>query len=310
MSYHIIDLGLLPNCTTSHAAAINNSGDIVGDCFNGRSLPFLWSQGQLHALPLGAPNYSGHALDINDFQQIIGVTYNTVTDKGSLWNHDVYTQLPFPGDGARAAAINNAGCIVGERTRPTSNIHAMTTDISPNALPLLPALPTPHQVLESDRYSRPYAINNRGQIVGASDTADIIPPYKAPFAPPVPGMHACLWDRGQVISLGSLAPGEGSEAYGINDRTQIVGRSGNNAFLWEFGHIVNLGPGAAFKINNLGVVIGDTFLWVAGERTPLASLLPVGSGWTSLVGSDISDFGEIVGKGLHNGVERGFLMYP
>jgi probable HAF family extracellular repeat protein len=69
----------------------------------------------------------------------------------------------------------------------------------------------------------------------------------------------------------SAGPNDRSEAYGINDHGQVVGRSGNHAFLWQNGVMRDLGPGAAYNINNSGFVIGDTFLWHNGTRTPLAA---------------------------------------
>lgn len=130
------------------------------------------------------------------------------------------------------------------------------------------------------------------------------------FAPPVPGIHACLWDKGIPQDLGTLHPNQGSEAYGINDKKRIVGRSGNDAFLWRHGAMIKLGAGAAYNINIHETVIGDSFLWHAGVRTALMALLPPNSGWTSLAGRDINDYGEIVGTGVHNSNTRAFLMWP
>jgi probable HAF family extracellular repeat protein len=144
--------------------------------------------------------------------------------------------------------------------------------------------------------------------VGGSDTGTPIF-FPAAFAPPVVGMHACFWEKGIPEDLGTLNPNEGSEAYGLNDRGQIVGRSGNDAFLWEQAAMKNLGTGAAYNVNNAGTVIADSFLWQHGVRTQLLSLLPANSGWTSLEGRDINDRGEITGSGIHNGNTRAFLMW-
>ena len=71
-----------------------------------------------------------------------------------------------------------------------------------------------------------------------------------------------------------------------------------------------MGAGAAYNINNSGTVIGDSFFLQGGARTALTALLPPNSGWSSLEGRDINDYGEIVGMGVHNGKTRAFLMWP
>ena len=174
---------------------------------------------------------------------------------------------------------------------------------------LIPIQPTPPYVLPSDRYARAYGKNNFGQVVGGSDTGTPIR-FPGVFCSSGTGIHAVLWESGQVIDLGTLNPGEGSEAYGVNDKGQIVGRSGNNAILWYKGTKTNLGPGAAFNINNQGVVIGDCFLWNNRNRTELLSLVPPGSDWTNLVAADINDQWAIAGTGTHHGKTRGFLLSP
>jgi probable HAF family extracellular repeat protein len=72
--------------------------------------------------------------------------------------------------------------------------------------------------------SQAFGINNRGQVVGWSETA-------------ARGTEAFLWQRGVMTGLGSLA-GLGSQATAINSRGQVVGDSATadgllHAVLWR-----------------------------------------------------------------------------
>jgi len=315
MAYKIIDLGSL-NGDFSNASAINNESQVTGWTGNPKSpnqsgapAPFLWTQGAMQVLNIPNQYRYGRGFDLNCSDEVVGFLYNGVIDIPIIWIAGVAQSLPWFGDACYGRSINDCGLACGDGGGPANNTHAYCSP----AGNLIPIPPTPPNVLPSDRYCRAYGINSLGKIVGGSDTGNPIV-FPAAFAPPVPGMHAVLWDKGVVQDLGTMLVNEGSEAYGINDGGQVVGRSGNNAFLWQNGVFHNLGPGAAYNINNHGFVIGDTFLWHAGIRTPLAALLPPNSGWQITEGRDINDAGEIVGTGIHAGVPnnapRGFILYP
>jgi probable HAF family extracellular repeat protein len=148
-------------------------------------------------------------------------------------------------------------------------------------------------------------INNRGQIAGYSWTA------------PVWGIHAFLWQKGEMIDLGAF---DGAETYAfdINDRGQIVGSGGSDRiFLWEQGQFIDLGSLGGWQklasaVNNRGQIVGysatssgpiHAFLWENGVMTDLGTL-----GGSFSVAWAINDRGQVVGSSQNSsGESHAFL---
>lgn len=93
------------------------------------------------------------------------------------------------------------------------------------------------------------AINNRGQLVGVSETGTA--------TECVPHYEAAIWEPdGEIAELPLLHGDTAASAGGINDRGDVVGTSGNcalgpvEAVLWRHGRPINLGTlgGAVFNI--------------------------------------------------------------
>ena len=128
-------------------------------------------------------------------------------------------------------------------------------------------------------------INNRGEIVGTSETFTLDPacpsPQKFQFKP-------VIWENGQIEELPTFGSDVNGYAFSINDSGQAVGASGDcaalqgngtylqarHALIWQTGTVTNLGTLGgtgkgmgifALGINNQGQAVGVSDL--AGDQT-------------------------------------------
>ena len=153
-------------------------------------------------------------------------------------------------------------------------------------------------------------INNRGQIVGVSET-----PNADPCSFAFLQVEAAIWANGTVQELPPF-PGDAiGNASAINDSGQVVGATGClttntvRAAMWPDGpngaaiDLGNLGGttfNIAFDINNRGQVVGQSnlpsgilhgFLWQNGMMTDLGSL----PGLPTSIANAINNQGQVVG---------------
>jgi probable HAF family extracellular repeat protein len=211
-----------------------------------------------------------------------------------------------------AAAVNDAGQIVGWATTAAGDQHAVAWQ--DGAIADLGTLP-------GDTSSYATAISGSGLIVGVSGVGAL-----APFDPGNENAHAVLWQDGETIDLGTLPGGAYSVATGVNDAGQVVGYSRTyvpalggaaiHGFLWQNGQMADLPPlqpssavlsstSAASGINIEGQIVGNSasfdsvtnvltrhaVTWQDGVITDLAAF----AGDPTSVAVAINDPGQIVG---------------
>jgi probable HAF family extracellular repeat protein len=170
------------------------------------------------------------------------------------------------------------------------------------------------------------AINNRGQIVGISETT--VQDSGCPPSKPGHIISPVFWERGEVRALPTVAGDPDGFVQGINDQGQAVGSSGTctsiatHAVLWENDtafQLPDLGRDGndAYAINDHGQVVGYVSsadgttivasLWQNGARSAVTSLgiLP-GDGAAFATG--INNRGQVVGSTFNSGNwSRGFI---
>jgi probable HAF family extracellular repeat protein len=241
---------------------------------------FRWRDGLMEPLGTLGGNNSA-AVGANNYALVVGLAENNRQDpncvspqvldyEAVVWLGNAIHELPpVSGDAIGAAlAVNDYGQVAGG-----TGICGQGPGIDPvfvHAVLWENNSPTDLGSLGGAFNNAAWAINNRGQIVGASD---------------LPGDntgHAFLWQSGVMTDLGTLPGDFASIASSINDRGDVVGQScdadGNcRAFLWQDGMMTDLNTLAsdsplylisAADINSRGEIVGTGVDQSTGE--PLA----------------------------------------
>ncbi len=247
--HKIFDIGALPGGTNSCGTLITNFGLIAGwsTPSSGSTITFLYYYGRMTAFAIDDFTFA----DMNNFGEVVGGKGHTAAlySHGKIIDLGV---LPGKTAGSNAYAINDWGQVVGVSYSYIGHFADYTGFIySRGKMYQMGSIPGAFQTVPTDinnfgqvtggvntwqnlyshaffyssgkmtdigtlggALSRGRAINNRGQIVGDSSTADN-------------SSHAFLYQNGKMIDLNDLIPsGSGwvlNSATDINDAGQIVG---------------------------------------------------------------------------------------
>ena len=288
--------------------AINDRGEIAGTLSldAGGRRPVLWTPTAGTTLLrgfTGGPAGEGLGVGINNAGQVVG----TLSNRAAFWpsaSGNATAVAPEPSD---AHAVNDAGVVVGilrSSTEPTQAFRRLADGTL--------------QYVSDPGLTDPTAgpINASGYVTGQS--------REGPF----------LWaPDGSITPLPGLVEGTSfGGAYGMNDQNWVVGTQHATseesvALLWLPGEgPIDLGglPGEtssfAEGINNDGVAAGTSivgglpraFVWTQEEGAlSLTDLLDAtGRGWVLNNAFDINERGQIIGLGIYQGRQQGFLLTP
>ena len=275
-----------------------NNEDVCTFGTHRQCLAAIWKNGKLSALPLLRGGNNSQAFWINNQGEAAGFSETGVQDptctgtnpyqllqiKGVVWEPGgrIRELRPLPGDTISfALGINEKGQSVG--------VSGLCSDTN-FPLYINPGASEPHGVLwDKDgtpidlnnlgnaTFTVPAAINDQGEVVGASKIADGT-------------VHPFYWTRETGIK--DLGEPEGALATGIacchtiNNRGEIVGFS-------------------------LGANGPHAYLWKHGQMIDLNTAIPADSGWTLMFSESINDRGQIAGWGVNpGGGVHGFLLTP
>jgi len=237
--------------------------------------------------------------DVNDNGQVDGLSFvsGDAVVHGFLWDRGVLVDLGTLG-GPNSLAFAKMGAR-GEITgfSDTSSPDPLGEDFCGFGTNLI-CLPfiwrqgrmTSLPILDGDNGAGT-STNNRGQLVGISETAIN---DATCTAPQVLQYRPVVWTNGRIHELPTFPGDPDGEAIVINDRGQIVGRSGDctnpsfHALLWNNGEATDLGNfGGTINhtpsdLNNRGQVVGSSdllgdeishaFLWENGSLIDLGTL--------------------------------------
>ena len=345
--YSVADVGTLGG-TQSYARGINSHSDVVGsaetDATDQFGVPirhaFIWQQGTLRDLGLLFGG-SAEANAINDLGQVVG-TEGAITEppdqdvigKAVIW--DLTGGISYlPDRSARdcwdlsaALGINNRGEAVGWWLN-CNHVGGAVFWKKQRGLYFLP----PSR--GDTGCDMAFAVNDRGEVAGTGGL------YHAPLV-------GVLWKpgvRGQPLKISGNRPfANGNEPYSsaaaINQHGWIAGSAFQRtpqgselerASVWTGSGFQYLPILPAFNqsrataINGEGAVVGTlaveapnqpptlehACVWIDGLAVlDLNDRIPSSSGWVLQEAAGINDAGQIVGTGLHNGDQRGFVLTP
>ena len=257
------------------AGSINNRGQISGSSLilttPSTDRGVIWQDGTVINVGSLSPTDSVNPRCINDAGQLIG--HSGIT--AFIWQNGVMTNFnTLPGAEHIDAvwAINNKGEVAGTIGNPLFQHAVVWSGGTVFDLGDLPG--GVGMFLPSGDWSMPSAMNDVGQVVGASDSAA--------------GVHPFLWQNGTMIDLGGTA---GSLPPRHGQRHQQPGRGGRRVqrqqpaapFIWDDKH----------GLRDLNDLIADQ-----------------PDGWVLETATAINDLGQIVGEGTHNGQLPGYVLTP
>ncbi len=315
-AYEVMSIGVLEGHRSSSVEGVDEFGRVASRsrAFSGQVYGAVWINGDLVGVP---PPPGGDGADVFGVSPeggiLVGITSVAGRTRAAAWQIGVGSaaliSLPGSQTYCYASAASSAGWMVGRCDLPDRSA-------------LWPRLDPPIDLgsLASEfGLEGANDINELGEIVGQSANAQhITRPY--------------LWRDGQMIDIGGDPPERRGVAYGINDRTEIVGYE-SDPFRWHDGQMTKLPRFrscfcTARAVNNFGLIVGEENMddrcrngyehavaWQdVGQgyvEYDLNDFIPRHPDVTLREADDVNDAGQMAVFGEYDdGRERGFMVTP
>ncbi len=312
--YKVTDLGDLIPTAINNAGTV--AGNVFGDIYYNRPLPFVWRIGSGRtALPTGA--FSNAAVtSISETGQCSGtlLTYlYSVGNTACRWSSSGILSAMPTSLGVLGGSIDSAGEMLilsyGSQTpsfrfgdgREIYLPRTNTANLAVDGFQFLPAIP----------YALGTAMNDGGTVTGwlnASEGGSS-------------GVYPYVWTKGDssLTILPSPSPGGQTYATGINIRGEVVGVTYGDgierALLWGVERTPrDLGLGVPYSINANSEAVGGSdgrAIYFGPEIGAVELNAQIADPeWALTQAVDINDAGQIVGQGVFKGKRHGFVLTP
>lgn len=296
-NYTITDLGVntIPN-------AINEVGQVAGTAYleNGEPRAFLYSAGNIR----NVVDVFSEAYGLNNHGHVAGSflasdeTSHTFVFDGTNLN-DI---LPGIRNNSSARGINDSGQVVGQMDPDiTGSVSPFIYNPTTNLIDLI------NNVNTSTGNTGAFAINNSGQFIVNNG-------FDGP-----PRLYSNSSEFIELPQPQNWVGDYGLQAFAINNKgnvalqaaTLIDGNVVAQTFLSDGTSITSLGAFiGTMGINDLDQVVVGSILLENSKSIDLNEKIALDSGWTIESANDINNLGQIIGTGIVNGEQHGFLLTP